>query len=164
MHIVKDIMEKQTTAREELGHLRMTWYLKATEGKPVRQKWETFKEKLKKVRRWAGQWLSGRMTTWHTWSSRFEPQHPNKQVKRNVECYLSRNQFWYMQCDRASKPSEMIQHKKRDIVWFCLFASLQPNSQRQRSGWMLPGDARGRGDGELFNRFRVPVHGDESSL
>ncbi|XP_076425859.1 coiled-coil domain-containing protein 141 isoform X3 [Peromyscus maniculatus bairdii] len=49
MHIVKDIMEKQTTAREELGHLRMTWYLKATEGKPVRQKWETFKEKLKKT-------------------------------------------------------------------------------------------------------------------
>ncbi|XP_052580379.1 coiled-coil domain-containing protein 141 isoform X3 [Peromyscus californicus insignis] len=49
MHIVKDIMEKQTTGREELSHLRMAWYLKATEGKPVRQKWETFKEKLKKT-------------------------------------------------------------------------------------------------------------------
>ncbi|XP_036041707.1 LOW QUALITY PROTEIN: coiled-coil domain-containing protein 141 [Onychomys torridus] len=49
MHIVKNIMEKQTTGREELSHLQMAWYLQATEGKPVRQKWEAFKEKLKKT-------------------------------------------------------------------------------------------------------------------
>ncbi|MEJ1278294.1 coiled-coil domain containing 141 [Cricetulus griseus] len=42
-------MEKQTTGREELSHLRMAWYLKATEGKPGRQQWEAFKEKLKKT-------------------------------------------------------------------------------------------------------------------
>ncbi|XP_040601609.1 coiled-coil domain-containing protein 141 isoform X2 [Mesocricetus auratus] len=49
MHNMKNIMEKQTTGREELSRLRMAWYLKATEGKPVRQQWEAFKEKLKKT-------------------------------------------------------------------------------------------------------------------
>ncbi|KAL6036062.1 hypothetical protein STEG23_017983, partial [Scotinomys teguina] len=49
MHIMKNTMEKQMTEREELGHFRMAWYLKATEGKPVRQRCETFKEKLKKT-------------------------------------------------------------------------------------------------------------------
>uniref|UniRef100_A0A8C2LSK9 Coiled-coil domain-containing protein 141 n=1 Tax=Cricetulus griseus TaxID=10029 RepID=A0A8C2LSK9_CRIGR len=49
MRIMKNIMEKQTTGREELSHLRMAWYLKATEGKPGRQQWEAFKEKLKKT-------------------------------------------------------------------------------------------------------------------
>lgn len=59
-------MEKQTTGREELSRLRMTWYLKASGSKPVRQQWETFKEKLKKVRWQAGHWLGGRLGTWHT--------------------------------------------------------------------------------------------------
>ncbi|KAL1786224.1 coiled-coil domain-containing protein 141 [Sigmodon hispidus] len=49
MHIMKKIMEEQTTRREELNHLRMAWHLRTTEGKPVRQQWETFKEKLKKT-------------------------------------------------------------------------------------------------------------------
>ncbi|XP_034352494.1 coiled-coil domain-containing protein 141 isoform X2 [Arvicanthis niloticus] len=49
MHIMENIMEKQTTRREELSHLRMAWYLKAIEGKPVREQWEMFKEKLKKT-------------------------------------------------------------------------------------------------------------------
>ncbi|XP_031226604.1 coiled-coil domain-containing protein 141 isoform X3 [Mastomys coucha] len=49
MHIMKNIMEKQTNGREMLSHLRMAWYLKAIEGKPVREQWETFKEKLKKT-------------------------------------------------------------------------------------------------------------------
>ncbi|XP_028618866.1 coiled-coil domain-containing protein 141 [Grammomys surdaster] len=49
MHIMENIMEKQTTRREELSHLRMAWYLKAIEGKPVSKQWETFKEKLKKT-------------------------------------------------------------------------------------------------------------------
>ncbi|CAO2596923.1 Coiled-coil domain-containing protein 141 [Lemmus lemmus] len=49
VRVMKSIMEKQTTGREELSRLRMAWYLKATRGKPVRQQWETFKEKLKKT-------------------------------------------------------------------------------------------------------------------
>ncbi|XP_051023041.1 coiled-coil domain-containing protein 141 [Acomys russatus] len=48
-HITENIMEKQTTAREELSHLRMAWHFKATEGKPVGQQWEAFKEKLKQT-------------------------------------------------------------------------------------------------------------------
>lgn len=49
MRVMRKTMEKQTTGREELSRLRMAWYLKATRGKPVRQQWETFKEKLKKT-------------------------------------------------------------------------------------------------------------------
>ncbi|XP_055456756.1 coiled-coil domain-containing protein 141 isoform X3 [Psammomys obesus] len=49
MHITENIMEQQASGREELSHLRMSWYLKASEGKPVTQRWETFKEKLKKT-------------------------------------------------------------------------------------------------------------------
>ncbi|XP_052038731.1 coiled-coil domain-containing protein 141 [Apodemus sylvaticus] len=49
MHIMENIMEKQTNDREELSHLRMAWYLKAIKGKPVREQWEMFKEKLKKT-------------------------------------------------------------------------------------------------------------------
>lgn len=49
MHIVENMMEKQTNGREELSRLRMAWHLKAMEGKPVKERWETFKEKLKKT-------------------------------------------------------------------------------------------------------------------
>ncbi|XP_036018292.1 coiled-coil domain-containing protein 141 isoform X2 [Mus musculus] len=48
MHIMENIMEKQTNGREELSHLRVAWYLKAIEGKPAREQWEMFKEKLTK--------------------------------------------------------------------------------------------------------------------
>ncbi|EDL27221.1 mCG142258, isoform CRA_c [Mus musculus] len=49
MHIMENIMEKQTNGREELSHLRVAWYLKAIEGKPAREQWEMFKEKLTKT-------------------------------------------------------------------------------------------------------------------
>nr|XP_048281849.1 coiled-coil domain-containing protein 141 isoform X2 [Myodes glareolus] len=49
MCVMRNTMEKQTTGREELSRLRMAWYLKASGSKPVRQQWETFKEKLKKT-------------------------------------------------------------------------------------------------------------------
>ena len=65
MRVMKNTVEKQTTAREELSHLRMAWYLRASRGKPVGQQWETFKEKLKKVRGRPGHW-QGRLVAWHT--------------------------------------------------------------------------------------------------
>ncbi|XP_060246392.1 coiled-coil domain-containing protein 141 isoform X3 [Meriones unguiculatus] len=49
MHITESIMEQQASGREELSHLRMSWHLKASEGKPMTQRWETFKEKLRKT-------------------------------------------------------------------------------------------------------------------
>uniref|UniRef100_A0A8C6N579 Coiled-coil domain-containing protein 141 n=1 Tax=Mus spicilegus TaxID=10103 RepID=A0A8C6N579_MUSSI len=49
MHIMENIMEKQTNGREELSHLRVAWYLKAIKGKPAREQWEMFKEKLTKT-------------------------------------------------------------------------------------------------------------------
>lgn len=100
MHIVENMMEKQTNGREELSRLRMAWHLKAMEGKPVKERWETFKEKLKKVRLWVGNgsvqgqaYVKLQVCTL-VW----------KQTKRNVECYLSKNTFSSVQRAGALKP------------------------------------------------------------
>lgn len=49
MHIVENILKNQMNGREELSRLRMTWHLRATEDKPMKQRWSAFKERLKKT-------------------------------------------------------------------------------------------------------------------
>nr|XP_004660347.2 coiled-coil domain-containing protein 141 [Jaculus jaculus] len=49
MHVVENIMKNQMTGREELSRLRMTWHLRATEDKPVRQQWGALQERLKQT-------------------------------------------------------------------------------------------------------------------
>lgn len=56
MHFMENTMESQKAEREELSHLRMTWQLKATASKPVKQQWGAFKEQLRKVQEHA--WIS----------------------------------------------------------------------------------------------------------
>ncbi|XP_026911189.1 coiled-coil domain-containing protein 141 isoform X3 [Acinonyx jubatus] len=48
VHFMENTMESQKAEREELSHLRMTWQLKATASKPVKQQWGAFKEQLRK--------------------------------------------------------------------------------------------------------------------
>ncbi|XP_047728318.1 coiled-coil domain-containing protein 141 isoform X2 [Prionailurus viverrinus] len=49
VHFMENTMESQKAEREELSHLRMTWQLKATASKPVKQQWGAFKEQLRKT-------------------------------------------------------------------------------------------------------------------
>ncbi|XP_074255508.1 coiled-coil domain-containing protein 141 isoform X6 [Saimiri boliviensis] len=49
VYIMKNTLETQKAAREELSLLRLAWQLKATENKPVKQQWVAFKEQLKKT-------------------------------------------------------------------------------------------------------------------
>lgn len=77
MHIMENIVEKQTNERGELSRLRMAWHLKAIQGKPVREQWEMFKEKLKKVRKRAGRWLGARPSLRK--ALRLDPSVENKQ-------------------------------------------------------------------------------------
>ncbi|XP_071072344.1 coiled-coil domain-containing protein 141 [Dasypus novemcinctus] len=49
VHIMENTVENQKTKREELTHLRVAWQLKATESKPVKQRWGAFKDQLKKT-------------------------------------------------------------------------------------------------------------------
>ncbi|XP_013368048.1 PREDICTED: coiled-coil domain-containing protein 141 [Chinchilla lanigera] len=49
VHLMESIMENQKAEREELSHLRIAWQLEATSREPVKQRWGTFKEQLKKT-------------------------------------------------------------------------------------------------------------------
>nr|XP_060477956.1 coiled-coil domain-containing protein 141 isoform X1 [Panthera onca] len=49
VHFMENTMESQKAEREELSHLQMTWQLKATASKPVKQQWGAFKEQLRKT-------------------------------------------------------------------------------------------------------------------
>ncbi|XP_077632478.1 coiled-coil domain-containing protein 141 [Crocuta crocuta] len=49
VHFLENTLEGQKAEREELSHLRMTWQLKATASKPVKQQWGAFKEQLRKT-------------------------------------------------------------------------------------------------------------------
>ncbi|KAM5280345.1 coiled-coil domain-containing protein 141 [Ctenodactylus gundi] len=48
-HVTENIMENQKAEREELSRLRLVWQLQASDSKPTKQQWGTFKEKLKKT-------------------------------------------------------------------------------------------------------------------
>lgn len=144
MHIMENIMEKQTNGREELSHLRVAWYLKAIEGKPAREQWEMFKEKLTKVRKRAGQWLGAKHSIVKHWVWTLA----RKQTKRHAEWYFSKNIFWSVQCDRAFKPRGKRNQPSTKVQESHGSVYLQPCSQiqKQRSEWMLPEDA-GREEG-----------------